>query len=39
MGPGRKICTVQYGTKTTKVVVKGLQEIDSPSIFRQLEIP
>jgi len=24
MGPGRKICIVPYGTKTTEAVVKGL---------------
>ena len=25
MGPGRKICIVPYGTKTTRAVVKGLR--------------
>jgi len=25
MGPGRKICIVAYGTKTTKAVIKGFE--------------
>ena len=27
MGPGRKMCVVPHGTKTTKVVVEGLIKV------------